>query len=1514
MSRFAKPLVHSAAAVLFALISLPATAQLPPPQEEAYCWAVADGGDSLIFVNKDGDGFNNRGPVGVPNIEAVAFNPGDGRLYTADNDQFGYLDYDDAFDGDTNDSEFVPLGNGVDSVTLPSGATVDINDIDGLQFDLTRIDASTGTFVLWATDREGGADDILFQIDPTTGELDTTPTPGFSNGATGVRMSGVGSLLDIDDIAVDPLTGILYGINNAGGIDDQFGTIDPVTGVFGFISVFRNTASGALVIDMEGFSFSVTGQLYGTTGTGGNATNEDHIWRIDKETGDTTAVLDFPSLSDYESVGCLTDNVISGAVYFDLDADNSFEPADGENGFSNATVRIYIDNNNNNLVDAGDTQLCNNSGDNYNLPCPVTDSNGLYRFPVGQGNFVADVDVATVPSGSTLTHPTNSEEADFGVTDFGQEDPNNNFGFTLPTGSGDLTLTKTSNVPANAVQGQTISYTLTIANPTSELQTGIELTDALPVGVSYVPGSTTATGPAEVFLLDRFDSSAFDGNNGTRNFAGPWVESNEQGGGGGPGAGQIQVTASGMRLDDEPDTAGDPAVERLADLTGFIRAFLAFDFGTTPGVDAADAVRVEVSNGGPFTTLEDITGISGAVAGSRVYDVTSFISATTTVRFTVLDSYHEADEFFTFDNFEIREGANWLDRWDTQAFNNSDGAPDPWATDWLETGEADGAALGDVVQTTDGADSVLRIQGPDNGVEREIDLSAYASARLSLEFRRQGLNSFNDIVSVEVSRNGGGNWTELARLRGAPPSVTDTDYQPLSFDISDFISANTRIRFLSSSNLNVAEQVFIDNVQVDVRSRQTLTKDNVTGGANADLVDGSPPSLIDASDRFVLDNGESVTLTFDVTVDDPLSPAINDLTNSALVSSEQDPLPTTASVTDPVVRGSIGDFVWNDLNGNGLQDGGAEVGIANVTLELDDGSCTLGVDCRTVITDGAGAYLFDNLAPGTYAVNVVDATLPPGSVLSPGLADPVSGLVITAAENILTADFGYVPTGTVSGHLYLDSNNNGTQDAGEPDLANVDVIITDSSGGMQTVTSDANGDWTATVIAGSTTADVDESDPDYPTGATQTEGTDPTVVTAVAGTNVDAGNDGYFLPPTGTVSGHLYLDRNNNGTQDAVEPDLANVDVVVTDSGGGMQTVTSDANGDWTATVIAGSTTADVDETDPDFPTGATQTEGTDPTTVTAVAGTNVDAGNDGYFVPATVTVHLFIDTNGNGTQDAGEPDLAGVDVTITDSGGGMQTVPSDPGGDVSVSVPPGTTTIDVVDGTVPPGLTLTTANDPQTVTAVSGSTVPGTDIGYQPAENPVIGLAKRVLSLTDTGTGSWDVVYRFELENLGDVDLSSVQVTDDLGVTFPSPVTFTVQVAPTTTGTLAANSMFNGGTDQNLLAPASSSLTVGATASITITVRIDPAGLTGPFNNSAVASGTSPTTTVVTDISDDGVDPDTNSNSDPTEPSENDPTPVVIPTGTPAALPVPTLGAWGLLLMSLLLMAAAGRALRGSR
>jgi len=73
---------------------------------------------------------------------------------------------------------------------------------------------------------------------------------------------------------------------------------------------------------------------------------------------------------------------------------------------------------------------------------------------------------------------------------------------------------------------------------------------------------------------------------------------------------------------------------------------------------------------------------------------------------------------------------------------------------------------------------------------------------------------------------------------------------------------------------------------------------------------------------------------------------------------------------------SIGNRIWNDANGNGIQDAG-EAGIANILLELVDANgnpvdsdpSAAGVQPTTVLTSAAGVWYITSM-PGTDAANV----------------------------------------------------------------------------------------------------------------------------------------------------------------------------------------------------------------------------------------------------------------------------------------------------------------------------------------------------------------------------------------------------------------------------------------------------------------------------------------------------------------------------------------------------------------
>ena len=126
--------------------------------------------------------------------------------------------------------------------------------------------------------------------------------------------------------------------------------------------------------------------------------------------------------------------------------------------------------------------------------------------------------------------------------------------------------------------------------------------------------------------------------------------------------------------------------------------------------------------------------------------------------------------------------------------------------------------------------------------------------------------------------------------------------------------------------------------------------------------------------------------------------------------------------------GSIGDFVFVDLNGNNKQNVG-EPGLSNVTVELYDGTGT--TKLQTKVTDIDGAYLFTGLESENYKVKFL---LPSGKTF-------VTPNVGTSAED---SDAGM---GGFSGVINIDvtkplgdiGRNNLTIDAGVKSDCNINV-------------------------------------------------------------------------------------------------------------------------------------------------------------------------------------------------------------------------------------------------------------------------------------------------------------------------------------------------------------------------------------------------------------------------------------------------------------------------------------------
>ena len=124
----------------------------------------------------------------------------------------------------------------------------------------------------------------------------------------------------------------------------------------------------------------------------------------------------------------------------------------------------------------------------------------------------------------------------------------------------------------------------------------------------------------------------------------------------------------------------------------------------------------------------------------------------------------------------------------------------------------------------------------------------------------------------------------------------------------------------------------------------------------------------------------------------------------------------------------------------------------------------------------------------------------------------------------------------ISWVVFDDINGNGTQDAGELGIENVEVILTDDLGNtIATLSTDSDGNWTSIVPAGDITSTITTAT--LPNGnEVQTAGDNPTTTLVDPGQMVNEAPDGFFTPNANLAlekEASPIVDENNNGITDA---------------------------------------------------------------------------------------------------------------------------------------------------------------------------------------------------------------------------------------------------------------------------------------------------------------------------------------------------------------------------------------------
>ena len=277
---------------------------------------------------------------------------------------------------------------------------------------------------------------------------------------------------------------------------------------------------------------------------------------------------------------------------------------------------------------------------------------------------------------------------------------------------------------------------------------------------------------------------------------------------------------------------------------------------------------------------------------------------------------------------------------------------------------------------------------------------------------------------------------------------------------------------------------------------------------------------------------------------------------------------------DPMI-GRIGDRVWLDLNGNGMEDG-TEPGIAGVTVQLRNSA---GVVLAVDTTDATGAYEFVNLAGGSYRVTVDQ----PAGYLPTYDSDTVAtantaAVFLVAGTEILDVDFGYQPpsTASIGNRVWIDRNSNGVQESTEPGLPSVWVVLANSAGTpIRTNLTTSTGAYLFSNLApGTYTVRVFPPANYSPTWDVDGIGTvnGATVTVVVGQSRLDA-DFGYVASVgTGRIGDLIWIDADGDGTRNS-ESGLPNATVRLFDANGYLlATQQTDSNGRYQFTGLVANT------------------------------------------------------------------------------------------------------------------------------------------------------------------------------------------------------------------------------------------------------------------------------------------------------------------------------------------------------
>ena len=778
-----------------------------------------------------------------------------------------------------------------------------------------------------------------------------------------------------------------------------------------------------------------------------------------------------------------------------------------------------------------------------------------------------------------------------------------------------------------------------------------------------------------------------------------------------------------------------------------------------------------------------------------------------------------------------------------------------------------------------------------NGRTATFAFDAAAGNRTDLDAGFVPRARLGDYVWIDANRNG----------------VQDLGEAPVVGATVKLLNATTGAT-LGTTTTNAAGRYFFTNVS-SASYRVAFDYKTASAYANYAFTQTGAGTMATDSDASRT-TGESTTFAFDARNGD-------DLTWDAGIFAQA----------------NIGDQIFADANGDGIRQV-SETGVASVTVRLFDAG---GNVVATTTTDATGKYLFANQPSGTYSIGVDFSTATGGQpyAYSPrgtvgtndnSQVDPATGRTApfgfdASLGNDLRQDAGLRPVGSIGDRVFADLNRDGLQNAAEGGVPGVTVQLINATTNavIATTVSDATGayvfanqtagSYRVAFNAGTATTGLkylfspkgvttglndgtDDSNVNPATGSTDAFTFDPTASKGKPGTKGDFTIDAGAYP-VAQIGNFVWLDSNNDGLQTTGEPGINAVTVRLYDANTNavVQTRTTNASGAYAfLDVPAGRYYVGFDKSTAANPAAlsaakrnaGTGTNDSDADAAGFTAAFNFDpaGGNDlswdaGFIGKAGIGDFVWVDTNGDGIQQASEKSIPGITVKLYTSTGalvgettteanGKYFFPGATAGNYYLTFDASTSAYGKAYAFMPALVTTagaTTANDSDASQPVSGSTLAKQtavfafdasadnftyDAAIQP--EPAIEAVKRVLKTTNRADGNIDVTYQIGVRNTGPTALSNVSLRDDLRAQIGAAAFVSVS-APVITSTTASvtpalNGSFNGtstptATNAEIFAGASTDrFRPGQEIWVRLVVQINPNAATFPLQNQATASG----------------------------------------------------------------------------